>query len=56
MRIRVGYGKKTVEQNIQEYVDGGYSRERAREMAVKIAQKVFLKKKPGAKLPGYLEL
>lgn len=55
MRIRGGYGKRVLEHNIREYIDGGYSQEKSREMAVKIARKFFLKAKPGEKLPEYLE-
>ncbi len=55
MRIKGGYGKNVIEHNIVEYVNGGYSEEEARQIALKIARKFFVKRNPDKELPGYLE-
>lgn len=55
MRIKGGYGKNVLEHNIVEYVNGGYSEEEARRIALKIARKFFVKGNPDKELPGYLE-
>ena len=54
MRIEGGYGKKTVERNIKEYIAHGYSPEKAGELARNIARKFFKKRYPGTKVPEYL--
>ncbi len=54
MKILGGYGKKTLEYNIRQYMEGGSTEKEARRMALKIAQKFFLRAKPGKDLPNYL--
>ena len=54
MRIRGGYGKKIVEENIKEYIDHGYSEEKATTISKKLSRKWFVKKFPDRPLPEYL--
>ncbi len=54
MKILGGYGKKVLEQNIEEYIDHGYSAEKATEICKKIARKWFVKKFPDREVPEYL--
>lgn len=56
MKILGGYGKKALEHNIRQYMEDGSTKEDARRMAIRIAQRFFFRAKPGVKLPGYLKL
>ena len=52
---KVGYGKKTIEENIRVLMEeDGLGEERARAAVLKMARKAFQKAKPGADLPEYL--
>ena len=52
---KVGYGKKTIEENIRVLMEEqGLERERATIAVLKLARRVFQKAKPGIALPEHL--
>lgn len=54
MKILGGYGKKTLETNIQAYVEDGYEESEAKRICKKMARKWFLKTNPDKPVPEYL--
>lgn len=52
---KVGYGKKTIEENIRVLMEeDGLDLERATKATLKLARKAFQKAKPDVDLPEYL--
>ena len=55
MKFVIGFSRRAVEANTEEYIKNGYAPERAAELARKLSRKYFLKKKPDEEIPEYLE-
>ena len=52
---KVGYGRKTIEENIRVLVEErGLDLDRATRATMKLARKVFEKRNPNAPMPEYL--
>ena len=54
MRTYSGYGKATLEKNMQSFMREGLTEYEARERAKKYGRKFFVKKFPDKELPVYL--